>query len=512
MKGRAKPSQPRQGTMKHSTRAYGLTALAVGLLVWIFDAVYDSLYYRTAPVSDTFFLRMSLVDILSRLAVATLIGTSFVLYRRMKERHRLAQDEVEKHLAAIGSAMDGVAIFDPNRIYRYANDAYARITGYGRPDELLGNSFSLIYDEQQISWIRQNIFPVLNKEGRWHGELKARRKDGSTFVQDASITQLKDGTCVCVMRDITERKSKDTDIRRSEHFLSTIFDSIRDPFCIIDREYTIVRANEAYAQLKNKSVDELIDRTCFQVLEGKGEVCDGCIIRRTFQSSDPCAKEKKVTLKTGETLWMEIFTYPILDESGKVSHVIEYTRNVTDRKRFEEDRQRLIDRLELLSKTDGLTGLLNRRALMEQLEYEIDRARRYGSELSVILCDLDNLKEINDTHGHLAGDTTLQLLSAAVRNTLRSVDIAGRYGGDEFLLIVPQTSVIGALSMAEKIRAAVEKTKVRLEGKKQIAISLSIGVAGLGPLPEDMDRLISRVDAALYISKNTGRNKVTTAS
>jgi diguanylate cyclase (GGDEF)-like protein/PAS domain S-box-containing protein len=301
-------------------------------------------------------------------------------------------------------------------------------------------------------------------------------------------------------------------VRRSEQFLNTIFNSIRDPFCIIDREYRIVRANEAYAQLKDKAVGDLLDRTCYQVLEGKDGVCEGCIIRKTYQSADPCAKEKKVTLKSGQSLWLEIFTYPILDESGAVSHVIEYTRDVTDRKRFEDDRQRLIDRLEHLSKTDGLTGLLNRRALTEQLEYEIDRARRYGSQLSVILCDLDSLKAINDTHGHLAGDLALQLLSATVRNTLRSVDIAGRYGGDEFLLIVPQTDVAGALSIAEKIRTAAARTEVRIEGRNPVTLSLSIGVAGLGPLPEDMDGLISRVDAALYASKSTGRNKVTAAS
>ena len=487
-------------------------ALIVGVLVWTVDAIYDSFYYRSAPLSDTLFFRMSLVDIFSRVAIAAFIVTAIVQYRRMQERHRTAQDEVAKHLTAIESSMDGVAIFDGGHIYRYANEAYARITGFGQPAELVGNSFSLIYSEKQIGWIRQNIFPALEREGRWTGELMAHRRDGSPFVQDASISRLKDGTCICVMRDMTDRKRKEAELRRSEQFLKTIFDSIRDPFCIIDSEYRIVRANEAYAQLKDRAIGDLIDKTCYRALEGKNEICDGCIIRKTYQSADPCAKEKKVALKNGETLWMEIFTYPILDENGTVSHVIEYTRNVTDRKRFEDDRQRLIDRLEHLSKTDGLTGLLNRRALTEQLEYEIDRARRYGAELSIILCDLDNLKEINDTHGHLAGDMALQLLSATVRNTLRSVDIAGRYGGDEFLLIVPQTALAGAMSIAEKIRSAAWKTEVQLEGERRITLSLSIGVARLGPLSENMDGLISRVDAALYTSKSTGRNKVTAAS
>jgi diguanylate cyclase (GGDEF)-like protein/PAS domain S-box-containing protein len=376
---------------------------------------------------------------------------------------------------------------------------------------LLGKPLSVSYDEQQMDWMRQNVFPVLEREGRWQGVVIAHRKDGTLLEQDASISRLEDGTCVCVVRDMTGRRHQDEAVRRSEQFLNTIFESIRDPFCIIDRNYTIVRANEAYAELKNQAVEDLIDRTCYQALEGKNEVCDGCVIQKTFQSKDPCAKEKKVTLQNGETLWMEIFTYPIVDETGQITHVIEYTRDVTDRKKSEEDRRRLIERLEYLSMTDGLTGLLNRRALTDQLQYEIDRARRYGSELSVILCDLDNLKEINDENGHLAGDTTLQLLAATLRSSLRNADIAGRYGGDEFLVIVPQTSAAGALSIAEKIRSAAERTEVRLEGDKQFSVSVSIGVASLGPLPEDMDGFLNRVDAALYHSKNTGRNKVTVA-
>jgi len=185
---------------------------------------------------------------------------------------------------------------------------------------------------------------------------------------------------------------------------------------------------------------------------------------------------------------------------------------VTDRKKSEEDRRRLIERLEYLSKVDGLTGLLNRRALAEQLEYEIDRAKRYNSELSIILCDLDNLKEINDTYGHLAGDTTLQIVSASLRNALRNSDIAGRYGGDEFLVIVPQTAIAGASSIAEKIRNAVQMAEVRIDDIQRVSISLSIGVASLKVPSETMDSFVSRVDTALYSSKNSGRNRITIAS
>jgi diguanylate cyclase (GGDEF)-like protein len=116
--------------------------------------------------------------------------------------------------------------------------------------------------------------------------------------------------------------------------------------------------------------------------------------------------------------------------------------------------------------------------LTEKLQYEVDRVRRYAGELSVILCNLDNLKEINDRHGHLAGDLAIQLVAGTLRNSLRSADIAGRYGGDEFLVIVPQTPTGGAMNIAEKIRSAAERTEVRIEGDKRVAISLSMGHPG----------------------------------
>ena len=481
-------------------------------LVWIADAAIDAFVFGNGSFLDLAFFEVAPHELYFRLFFIAVYSVTTVILVKNTGKSRRAQSELQKHLAAIESSMDGIAIFDADHIYQYTNEAYARITGFGKPEALLGRSFSMIYDDQQVAWLTQKVFPILEREGRWHGELTARRKDGSLLEQDASITRLEDGTCTCVMHDITGLREREKAISHSERFLSNIFDSIRDPFCIIDRNYTIVRANAAYAQLKNRTVEDLIDRTCFQVLQGRSEICDGCVIKKTLQSSDPCAKEKKVTLTNGETSWIEIYTYPLLDETGRLTHVIEYTRDVTDRKKAEEERRRLIERLEYLSKVDGLTGLLNRRALAEQLEYEIDRAKRYNSELSIILCDLDNLKEINDTHGHLAGDTTLQIVSASLRNALRNADIAGRYGGDEFLVIIPQTPIAGAASIAEKIRNAVRMTEVRIDDIQRVSISLSIGVAALKVPSENMDVFVSRVDAALYTSKHSGRNRITIAS
>ncbi len=496
--------------MQKQTRNIVVASTVVAILVWTADALLDAVALHDRTFRDLLAGRVPLHDVVFRFLIMIVIVLGSYKYAKVREKRHLSRNELAKHLAAVESSMDGVAIFNDRHEYLYVNDAYARITGY-RSQDLMGKDFRLIYDEQHVAWIEQNVFPSLEKSGRWHGELAARRKDGTLFEQEASITRLQDNSCVCVMRDATERNRREQALQRSERLLNSIFASIHDPFCVMDEQYRIVKANPAYAELKSKSVEELIDRVCFQVLEDRENVCEGCVIRKTFQSGDPCAKEKKVTLQTGETLWLEIYTYPILDDHGKTVQVIEYTRDVTDRKKSEEDRKRLIGRLEYLSSVDGLTGLLNRRALTEQLMYEIERARRYKAPLSVMLCDMDNLKEINDRHGHLAGDTAIQLISATLRDALRSVDIAGRYGGDEFMLILPETPLDGARSIAEKIHKEVGKAEVRLDNDVRVSLSLSIGLATLAGPPEELDGFITRVDSALYTAKHSGRNRITVA-
>jgi diguanylate cyclase (GGDEF)-like protein/PAS domain S-box-containing protein len=303
---------------------------------------------------------------------------------------------------------------------------------------------------------------------------------------------------------------QEEELGKSGRFLNTIFDSIKDPFSIVDREFRIIRANEAYAVMRNKEVKGLIGTRCYESLHNRSSVCDDCVVKKTFESADPCAKDKLLVFPDGADVWVEIYTYPILDENERVSHVIEYTRDITDRKKAEEERRRLIEKLEFLSNTDVLTGLLNRRALIGRLEYEIDRAQRYGAELSLILCDLDRFKEVNDSFGHAEGDRALRIVSEILKCSLRKSDIVGRYGGDELMIVLPDTSIRGAEDFAERLRHAVEHTSFQTISGKSVAMSISLGVTGLDLHERDAghDALVRRADTALYHSKKKGRNTV----
>ena len=163
-----------------------------------------------------------------------------------------------------------------------------------------------------------------------------------------------------------------------------------------------------------------------------------------------------------------------------------------------------------LSITDGLTGLWNRRQLDIRCVEELDRASRFGEEFAIALCDIDSFKQINDVHGHQAGDAVLvELASRLVENT-RGVDLVARYGGEEFGLVLPRTGIDGAVRAAEHVRSIVAATPVRV-GDGDIPVTLSIGVACHPRNGESIQALVAAADAALYEAKRTGKNRVVAA-
>ncbi|HEX6862816.1 MAG TPA: diguanylate cyclase [Thermoanaerobaculia bacterium] len=174
------------------------------------------------------------------------------------------------------------------------------------------------------------------------------------------------------------------------------------------------------------------------------------------------------------------------------------------------DNARLSHRLHEMSTRDGLTRQLNHRAIYERLTEEMERARRYRYPLSVILCDMDHFKEVNDTYGHLAGDAVLREGAEVLRSSLRSGDLLGRYGGEEFLAVLPQVELEAARAAAERLRIGLEGLPVPLPTAPQVRITASFGVASMDELGAGAtsDLLVSLADRRLYEAKAAGRNCV----
>ena len=165
------------------------------------------------------------------------------------------------------------------------------------------------------------------------------------------------------------------------------------------------------------------------------------------------------------------------------------------------------DKLERLSETDGLTGLANRRHLMEVLDVEEKRGARYGHAFSLLMIDVDHFKKYNDTHGHQAGDVALARVGTVLTESIRDVDRAGRYGGEEFAVVLPETPLAAALAVAERIRARMEGEKLAVKSG-EASVTLSIGVAERPTHAATAAEIVAVADAALYHAKKEGRNKV----
>lgn len=173
-----------------------------------------------------------------------------------------------------------------------------------------------------------------------------------------------------------------------------------------------------------------------------------------------------------------------------------------------QERVRMMKKLQKLAITDGLTKLHNSRSFYSQIEVEVDRYNRYKHPLSLLLLDIDHFKHYNDTFGHLEGDKVLVRISQIIRSCLRKLDTAYRYGGEEFTVILPETTCEEARNVAERIRNAVKAEKFDPETENDITITISIGVTQYSP-EEELSAFIQRADKAMYSSKQNGRNKVT---
>jgi len=179
-----------------------------------------------------------------------------------------------------------------------------------------------------------------------------------------------------------------------------------------------------------------------------------------------------------------------------------------EKARLEDEEELHREEADRRAVTDPLTGLYNRNYLADALEKECRRAKRYGSPLSCLMLDLDDFKEINDKYGHLEGDSVLRQVAIVVGNSVREIDMASRYGGDEFCILAPETGLEGAMQLAERLRFAIAAMELHA-GRHRIAITASIGVFS----PATMNQLrpttlLDRADAALRKAKLTGKNQV----
>jgi diguanylate cyclase (GGDEF)-like protein len=233
-----------------------------------------------------------------------------------------------------------------------------------------------------------------------------------------------------------------------------------------------------------------------------------------FERGESIAKVLHSHINTdGEEHQIEITATPLKDAKGRVFAMVETYRDIMEAC-SDDELVKLVKRLneaqthlKHMSITDDLTGLRNRRYIIERLEEEFQRSKRSGNLLSLIMLDIDHFKQINDAHGHLFGDVVLRVVSSRIKSILRKHDIVGRVGGEEFLVICPDSSLEDTAIVAERIRQAICEQSIG-DGIKEIVVALSSGVTAIQSQDFNSDKIFGRADAALYRAKEEGRNRV----
>ncbi|MFD2164899.1 diguanylate cyclase [Thalassotalea euphylliae] len=303
--------------------------------------------------------------------------------------------------------------------------------------------------------------------------------------------------------------------------LTQITDSLNSGILILDLSLKVLSWNRFLALHANKNLDDFKGESIFDVFPELPKKWFERKVASVVQLGTPTYSSWEQRhhlfelphtrpITTENKLMAQNCSFlPYLQE-GTLAGICLLIEDVTDVCHYQSRLKEAMDELERASRIDGLTQIYNRRFWEESLSREFCRCERYKTAMSLILFDLDHFKRLNDTYGHQCGDMVLEQTAACIKSLLRDADIFGRYGGEEFAIILPETRLPGAAEVAERVRKKVAEQEFVFEGDR-IQVSISLGVAELSDEHQRYEQVISSADNELYRAKSMGRNQICVA-
>lgn len=307
-------------------------------------------------------------------------------------------------------------------------------------------------------------------------------------------------------------KIQTKELKTSNDRFQTIFENSAIGITLIDQNARIIMVNPKIQELLGYSEEELKKMTFKEFSDSEDAKNNLDLLKQLVNREiDSYQFEKRYFCKDGKTIWGQVTSSLFPNKDGELSYIIGMVIDITERKKTEQKLIEINQKLEYLSKQDGLTGLANRRHFNKYLNSEWEKAMNNSQPLSLILFDIDFFKRYNDTYGHLVGDICLKNIARILKELFELQNcLAARYGGEEFAVILPNIEGDKANLIAEQLRSAVEDMQFpHANSTVSSYVTISVGVSIMAPNPQIRNKdLIETADIALYQAKMDGRNQV----
>lgn len=339
----------------------------------------------------------------------------------------------------------------------------------------------------ELKWQHRNGTPLYTR--CW---MQARQRPDGSIIMEGTVDE------------ITELREMQADLRHSEQRHRLLAQNAWDVVWTMGLDGSITYVSPAVERVRGFTPEEAMVQTVDEIHPPESAAKVGAYFADLFTAIEngtlpPTYRaEHEYYRRDGSVMVGELQVIPHVDIDGKVVEILGVTRDISERKQFEAE-------LTELAVNDPLTGLWNRRHTNELLSADIEQAQRSGQALSLLMVDVDRFKSINDTHGHQTGDRVLVEVANRLRDKVRTTDVVGRWGGEEFVVLLRYCGLRDAVETAEKLRKSI--VDVPLENL--FSVSVSIGAAELHD-DDDLPSWLARTDAALYEAKRAGRNTVAT--
>ncbi|MBL0265412.1 MAG: diguanylate cyclase [Leptospiraceae bacterium] len=423
-------------------------------------------------------------------------GTTAIYITKIKQ----GIENLQLKDSALQAAANGILITNRKGDIEWANQAFSNLTGYSLNEIYTLNPRDIMKSGKQNAEFYKTMWSTILSKKVWQGELVNRRKDGSFYDEEMTITPVTNSEeeithFIAVKQDITKRKQAEAELR----IAATVFDA-QEGMMITDASSIILKVNHAFTRITGYKSEEVIGKSPSIFRSGRHDEAFYATMWKSIHQTKAWQGEVWNRRKSGEIYPQWLTITAVVGGNNIINRYVATLTDITERKATEE----FINRLAFY---DPLTQLPNRRLLEERLKHGITVNRRNETQMATLMLDLDKFKAVNDKYGHSAGDDLLQQVALRIKSRLREVDLVSRLGGDEFFILIEDIRQIEIVAnIAEDIVFLLSQPFTVLESYT-VEIGGSVGICLYPDNGDNPNKLMKNADLALYHAKEQGRGR-----